>query len=249
LCLKSVKDGLINSLKEAVKEFYGEDAQKSQDYSRIISERHFDRVSGLLTAGQAVFGGRTDRGDLFIEPTILDEVQTSDGVMQEEIFGPILPIITVRNVDEAIEFINEREKPLALYIFSNNRRVVNQILEQTSSGGVTVNDCLLHVTLDTLPFGGVGNSGTGRYHGQYSFNTFTHEKAVLDRPESGERILWMRYPPYNEGKFYWAKIVSKKHSVPALWFIEHVPLFLLGLLIGYLLQHFGLLNWIWTSRD
>jgi len=188
--------------------------------------------------GKIVFGGKHDRSDLYIEPTILDYVKPTDLVMQSEIFGPILPIITVKNLSEAIEFINDREKPLATYIFSRSKACIKEVLSKTSSGGVTVNDVIFHLALDTLPFGGVGNSGMGRYHGKYSFDTFTHEKSVLQRGSFGESLLWMRYPPYNATKFKWARTMVKKHGLPSLSFLPYVSLFVLGVVVGFLIKNY-----------
>jgi len=236
LCHESVKDKLINEMKKATREYYGEDAQKSKDYSRIVSERHFDRLFPLTQSGTVVFGGKHDRSDLYIEPTILDNVKPTDKVMESEIFGPILPVLTVKSVNEAVDFVNEREKPLAVYVFSGNNKHIQDVLKNTSSGGVTINDVIFHLALDTLPFGGVGNSGMGRYHGKYSFDTFTHEKSVLHRGSFGEMLLWMRYPPYDPSKFKWARIMVAKRTYPSFKYLPHATLFIGGLFVGLLMK-------------
>uniref|UniRef100_A0A8C6G107 aldehyde dehydrogenase [NAD(P)(+)] n=1 Tax=Moschus moschiferus TaxID=68415 RepID=A0A8C6G107_MOSMO len=170
--------------------------QSSPDLGRIISEKHFQRLRGLLSCGRVVIGGQSDESDLYIAPTVLVDVQETDPVMQEEIFGPILPIVNVRSLGQAIDFINRREKPLALYAFSNSSQVVKRILAQTSSGGFCGNDGFMHLTLASLPFGGVGSSGMGSYHGKFSFDTFSHHRACLLRPPGLEKIYAIRYPPH-----------------------------------------------------
>jgi acyl-CoA reductase-like NAD-dependent aldehyde dehydrogenase len=242
LCPESMKSRLIEEIKKATLEYYGTDVQKSDDYSRVISQRHFDRLRPLLDGAQIVFGGKSERSDLFIEPTIFDNVKPTDPIMQSEIFGPILPILTMNNLDDAIEFVNEREKPLALYIFSRNDANIRKVLKNTSSGGVTINDVIFHLALDTLPFGGVGNSGMGRYHGKYSFDTFTHEKSVLHRGSFGESLLWMRYPPYNAQKFKWSRHLVGKRTLPSCAYLPYLAVLAAGLIIGYFLKHYDYLK-------
>lgn len=236
LCLPEIRTELVEAIRRALIEYYTDNPQIDSDYARIINHKHFSRlVPFLRNSGSIAVGGKSEESDLYIEPTVLIDVNPSDPVMQEEIFGPILPIITVNTIDEAIEMVNKGEKPLGLYIFTKSQKNVNKVLLRTSCGGVTVNDCILQMGLDTLPFGGVGRSGMGRYHGKYTFDTFSHEKAVLQRRLSGEKILWMRYPPYNEQKLWWTKQLATKGSLPEFLFIKYVPSFLLGLLLGYLL--------------
>ncbi|KAF6104518.1 hypothetical protein HJG60_011423 [Phyllostomus discolor] len=181
----------------AITRFYGEDPRGSPDLGRIISDKHFQRLQGLLGCGRVAVGGQSDGSDRYIAPTVLVDVQETEPVMQEEIFGPILPIVNVRSLDEAIDFINRREKPLALYAFSNSRQVVQQVLQRTSSGGFCGNDGFMHLTLASLPFGGVGASGMGSYHGKFSFDTFSHHRACLLRRPGLEKIYSIRYPPYS----------------------------------------------------
>ncbi|OIJ93990.1 aldehyde dehydrogenase family protein [Streptomyces monashensis] len=169
-------------LVRAVEALFGTDPAKSPEYGRIVNERHFDRLSGLLGSGRVAVGGVSDRTAKYIAPTVLADVDPASAVMQEEIFGPILPIVTVSGLDEAIAFINDRDKPLALYVFSESERTRGRIAAETSSGGLGYGLPLAHLTVSDLPFGGVGESGMGNYHGRYSIETFSHRKAVLDKP-------------------------------------------------------------------
>ncbi|MFB6849819.1 aldehyde dehydrogenase family protein [Streptomyces sp. NPDC056373] len=173
---------LETALVRAVDALYGTDPAASPEYGRIINERHFDRLSALLDSGRVVTGGGSDRTGKYIAPTVLADVDPKSPVMQEEIFGPILPIVTVSGLDEAIDFINDRDKPLALYVFSESGETRDRIAAETSSGGLGYGLPLAHLTVSDLPFGGVGESGMGNYHGKYSIETFSHRKAVLDKP-------------------------------------------------------------------
>jgi aldehyde dehydrogenase (NAD+) len=168
----------------AIKGLFGADPQTSDAYGRIINERHFDRLTALLGSGRTVTGGQTDRADTYIAPTVLADVRPDEPVMQEEIFGPILPILTVADLDEAIAFINDRDKPLALYAFTESNTTKRRLAAETSSGGLNFGLPMHHLAVPTLPFGGVGESGMGNYHGRYSIETFSHRKAVLDVPLS-----------------------------------------------------------------
>ncbi|MGB0561830.1 MAG: aldehyde dehydrogenase [Spirulinaceae cyanobacterium] len=201
---ESIKDALLAKVKAAVQEFYGDDPAQSEDYCRIISDRHFERLSGLIDPTQVIFGGQTDASERYIAPTILDNVTWDDPIMAEEIFGPILPVLTYQDWDDAIAQINARPKPLALYLFSSDKARQEQVLNQTASGGVCLNDTIMQVGVTTLPFGGVGDSGMGAYHGKTSFDTFSHTKSVL------KRNFWfdlkLRYPPY-AGKLKWVKLL------------------------------------------
>lgn len=175
---------LTVALRSAVQERYGSDPQTSDAYARIVNERHFDRILGLLESGETAFGGRSDRAEKYIEPTVLTEVQAGDPVMQDEIFGPILPILTVDGLDEALTFINDRDKPLALYAFTENATTRRRLSEETSSGGIGFGLPMAHLRIPELPFGGVGESGMGSYHGPHSIAAFSHRKARLDVPLS-----------------------------------------------------------------
>ncbi len=185
---------LLPALQRAIKDFFGENPAESADYGRIINDRQWSRLVGLLEQGEIIAGGDHNDGDRYIAPTLILNPDLDSPLMQEEIFGPILPILTYANLEEAITFINGKPKPLALYFFSNNRQRQEQILENTSAGSVCINDILLHLTVTDLPFGGVGQSGMGRYHGKATFDTFSNYKSILRRPFWGETNL--RYPPY-----------------------------------------------------
>ncbi len=204
---EAAKDQLLAALAEAVTTFYGDDPQQSEDYARIVNERHHDRLMKLLSDGgfdATVFGGTGDRGSRYLAPTVLAGVKPDAAVMADEIFGPILPVLTVGDVGEAIRFVNDREKPLALYAFSNDDDTLEHVVANTSAGGVTLNHAVLHLAVPDLPFGGVGESGTGSYHGKSGFDTFSHFKAVLGKPTRPDPALM--YPPYTATK---QKIIRK----------------------------------------
>ncbi|WP_343236234.1 aldehyde dehydrogenase family protein [Streptomyces arenae] len=170
------------ALAKAVEKLFGSEPKESGEYGRIVNERHFDRLGGLLGSGRVVFGGDTDRAVRYIAPTVLADVDPDSPVMREEIFGPILPIVTVPDLDGAIDFVNDRDKPLALYVFSESDETRARFAAETSSGALGHGLPLAHLTVSDLPFGGVGESGMGSYHGRYSIETFSHRKAVLQKP-------------------------------------------------------------------
>jgi aldehyde dehydrogenase (NAD+) len=199
---------LIEKLQNTIKDFYGSDPSQSQDYCKVINSRHTMRLKELLNGQNVVAGGQVDVDKCYISPTLVANPRPDSKLMQDEIFGPILPIIPINNLDEAIDFVNSRDKPLALYIFSKNKSNVQKVIETTSSGGVGVNECILHNICTDLPFGGVGPSGMGSYNGKHTFQTFTHEKGVLIRPQASDPSL--RFPPYTPGK---VKILSKLNSL------------------------------------
>ncbi|XP_005864398.1 PREDICTED: aldehyde dehydrogenase family 3 member B2-like [Myotis brandtii] len=200
LCSPEMQERLVPALQSAITRFYGEDPRASPDLGRIVSEKHFQRLRGLLGCGRVAIGGQSEESDRYIAPTVLVDVQETEPVMQEEIFGPILPIVTVRSLDEAIDFINRREKPLALYTFSNSSQVVNQVLAQTSSGNFGGNEGFMYQTLWSMPMGGVGHSGMGRYHGKFSFDTFSNHRACLLSHSGLEKLNELHYPPYTAVK-------------------------------------------------
>ncbi|XP_018564879.1 aldehyde dehydrogenase, dimeric NADP-preferring-like [Anoplophora glabripennis] len=233
LCTKKVQEKFVLHAAKALQAFYDDKVKSSTDYGRIASLKHFNRLVDLLRNQKPAIGGQSDPHNLFIEPTVLVEVSPMDPVMQEEIFGPILPIVNIRNMDEAIDFINDREKPLALYVFTNDQSVKDAFLERTSSGSVAINDTVLQVVADGLPFGGVGNSGIGAYHGKKTFDTFVHKKSVLSKgffflPEKIESV---RYPPYTNMKLNVLKARFRyNHSLPTKY-VSHVVMFMLGVLV------------------
>ncbi|NEQ49019.1 MAG: aldehyde dehydrogenase [Leptolyngbya sp. SIO3F4] len=195
---RTIKDAFLKKLTAAMEEFFGKDPSQSPDLSRIINQQHFERLSRLLNSGEVLVGGETDANTRYIAPTVLDNVTWDSPVMQDEIFGPILPVLTYDRLDQAIDQINARPKPLALYFFSRDTAKQQQVLTETSSGGVCLNDTVLHIGVPGLPFGGVGQSGMGSYHGKASFDTFSHYKSVL------KKAFWLdldwRYAPYKPSK-------------------------------------------------
>ncbi|MEG4035645.1 aldehyde dehydrogenase [Microcoleus sp. S36b_A4] len=191
---KKVKPALMAAIKTAIHEFYGDDPQTSPDYSRIINQRQLDRLSGFIKDGEIVVGGEVKPEDRYIAPTVLDRVSWDSPVMQDEVFGPILPVLEYYDFGEAIAQINARPKPLALYLFSKNKEKQERVLRETSSGGVCLNDTVMQVGVKDLPFGGVGDSGIGSYHAKASFDTFSHYKSVLQK--SFLLDLKWRYAPY-----------------------------------------------------
>jgi len=196
LVKESVKDELITGIEKYILEFYSEEPQNSRDYGRIISLNHFDRLNEFLKEGKVIFGGKTIRDKLYISPTLVEDIPDNARIMAEEIFGPLLPILTFDLVSEAVDFVNQRPKPLALYVFSRSKEFQQTIVSETSSGGVCINDTVVHLTAPELPFGGVGNSGFGKYHGKAGFDAFSNQKSVLrqtllfDAPK--------RFPPTDE---------------------------------------------------
>ncbi len=186
-----------------IRTFYGDDPRQSPDYGRIVNERHHRRLTGLLGNGEIVAGGQFDEATRYLAPTILANVAPEAPAMQEEIFGPVLPVLSVRDFEEAIAFVNARPRPLALYAFSASGETCRRVIEQTQSGSVCINDGVLQLAVPGLPFGGIGPSGMGAYHGRHTFETFSHRKAVLMR--STRLDLSLRYPPYTERKFRWLR--------------------------------------------
>ncbi|XP_035241494.1 aldehyde dehydrogenase family 3 member A2-like isoform X1 [Anguilla anguilla] len=204
LCEPTIQDRVVQEIRKSAQEFYTDDPDACPDYTRIINPRHFKRLMGLMEGCRVALGGTGDETRLYIAPTVLTDVSPDARVMQEEIFGPLLPIVTVSGEDEAIRFINEREKPLALYVFSSSNKVIKRFITETSSGGFLANDCLVHYTISALPFGGVGNSGTGCYHGKHTFDQLSHLRGCLVKPLGFERVNGVRYPPHTPRKLRWA---------------------------------------------
>ncbi|MDQ1583290.1 MAG: aldehyde dehydrogenase [Microbacteriaceae bacterium] len=199
LATPEVARALEPHLVAAVREFFGEDPKRSPDYARIVNDVQFTRLAGLLADGRTVLGGASDASTRYFAPTILADIPRESGIMQQEIFGPILPIVTVSGVQDAIQFIREGEKPLALYVFTEKDAVRRRFLTQTSSGAIGFDVPAAHLGVPGLPFGGVGGSGFGGYHGERSLEVFTHEKAVLAKPLKPD-TLRLVYPPYTERK-------------------------------------------------
>lgn len=197
----AVHDQLIIELVSAVRSFYGEDPRHSPDYARIVNDGHFGRLAGLLEAGgfrHLVAGGCRDAADRYFAPTLLDQVDDGAAVMVEEIFGPLLPVLPVRSIDEAVGRVNERDHALSLYAFTRSKDTARRILDATGSGAVVVNHVMLQAVVPNLPFGGVGPSGMGAYHGRTGFETFSHRRAVLTKPTRPDPPIM--YPPYTGWK-------------------------------------------------
>ncbi len=193
-----LKQAFIDAFVRQVKSIYGENLLENEAYPRIINKRHFDRLISLIDKEKVVFGGNAVREERFIEPTVMDRVSWDDKIMQDEIFGPILPVLTSDDLDKAVEEVRRRPKPLALYVFTDNKGVREKVFSKISFGGGVQNETVMHLANHNLPFGGVGSSGQGNYHGFYGFKTFSHEKALMTKP------LWfeppVKYPPYTKTK-------------------------------------------------
>ena len=206
---RKVKDELISALKKTITEFYGTNIQDSPDYGRIVNQKHYHRLNELLNIHypEITFGGQTDINENFIAPTILEGTTFDSKIMENEIFGPILPIIAYDDFDEAIDLIRTKPKPLSLYLFSEDENSSERILNELSFGGGAINDTLMHLANPNLPFGGVGASGIGKYHGKYSFDTFSHDKSYIFKSTRLESSLL--FPPY-KGKFKYIKAFFNK---------------------------------------
>ncbi len=199
---RKIKDALIERIVQHVKNFYGEDARASPDFGRIVSSAHVDRLAGLLGCGKIVIGGQIDREARYFAPTIIDGIAGNEPVMDDEIFGPILPVIAYDDLSQAITFVRDRPRPLALYFFSRDRALQDRVLRETASGGMCINDTVLQETSEHLPFGGVGASGMGRYHGKESFRTFSYQRSVVRKGFRADSAL--RFPPYKD-KLKWLR--------------------------------------------
>jgi aldehyde dehydrogenase (NAD+) len=198
---EAVEAEFVRALTDAITTFYGDDPEQSEHYARIVDARHHDRLVGLLDAGgydATAAGGTGNRDSNYLAPTVLCGVKPDAPVMQDEIFGPILPVLSVEDVDEAIRFVNDRDKPLALYAFTSNERTQERIVAHTSSGAVTVNHAVIHPAIPELPFGGVGASGMGAYHGTTGFDLFSHDKGIVVKPTRPDPSVM--YPPYSNWK-------------------------------------------------
>ncbi|GAB1544328.1 aldehyde dehydrogenase [Scytonema sp. NUACC21] len=198
LVTRKIKRDLLNSIKKHIHKFYGDEPSKSHSYARIINQKHFSRLSEFLKDGEILVGGDSRLEELYIAPTVIEQVSWEDKVMQEEIFGPILPVFEYGHLSEAIDLVNKQPKPLALYFFSSHKKNQELVLRETTSGGACINDTVMHLTVPALPFGGVGASGFGRYHGKAGFDTFSYQRGVLNKSFLFD-LNW-RYPPYPEKK-------------------------------------------------
>jgi len=198
---EKVKDSFLDSLKMYIQKFKYEAG--AEQYTQIINDRNFERLLKLIDQEKVFYGGNSDASKRFIEPTIMQNVTWEDAVMQEEIFGPILPVLTFKNFNEALIQINKHEKPLSAYLFTGKSEEKKNFISKISFGGSCINDVAMHLSNEALPFGGVGNSGIGNYHGKFGFEAFSHQKGILDRATWGEPDL--KYPPYSEKKLKWLK--------------------------------------------
>ncbi|WP_417429353.1 aldehyde dehydrogenase [Halpernia sp.] len=197
----TVKDELIKNIKKYLDKF--QYTEGSEQYTQIINDRNFDRLVKLIDENKVIFGGKTDASKRYIEPTLMGNVNWDDAVMQEEIFGPILPILTYTKFEDALEQISEQEKPLAAYLFTDNSAEKELFTNRISFGGGCINETVMHLGNDNLPFGGVGSSGMGHYHGKFGFDAFSHQKSILTKSTWGEPDL--KYPPYTDSKLDWIK--------------------------------------------
>ena len=195
---EAIHDPLLDALMNEIKKYHFEQTDISENYSRIINTRHFDRLCQFINEGDVCFGGTMNRANRFISPTIMKDITFDDDVMKDEIFGPILPIISYKNLDEVVKKVKDRPKPLACYIYSKNRQRIDQLLNEISFGGGAINDSAMQMANIRLPFGGVGLSGMGSYHGKAGFDTFSHHKSILDKPFWFEPFV--KYPPYTKTK-------------------------------------------------
>ena len=195
-CHRSVKEKLIKEVQKQIRRQYGKQPLHNSDYGKIINEKHFDRILGLIDEQKVVHGGGSDRSTLRIEPTVMDNVSFSDAVMQEEIFGPVMPVLTFDSLDEAIRRINSMPHPLALYLFTSDKKAAGKVTARCGFGGGCINDTIIHLATSEMGFGGFGESGMGAYHGKTGFDTFTHYKSIVDKKTWID--LPMRYQPYRK---------------------------------------------------
>ena len=194
LCHSSIKEKLIEEIKKQITEQFGKNPLENKTYGKIINKKHFDRIKNLINEDKVVIGGKIDENSLKIEPTVMNCVTFDDAVMQEEIFGPVLPILTFNSVDDVIDIVENRQHPLALYVFSQDKKNIEKITERCRFGGGCINDVVVHLATPEMPFGGFGESGIGAYHGKFGFETFSHRRSILDKSLCLD--LPMRYQPY-----------------------------------------------------
>ena len=200
---KKVKDKFLELISKEIRLFYGDNPEKSNDFARVISSENVHRLKGLMKDGHIVTGGTTDEEKRYVAPTIIKDVKPGDPIMKEEIFGPVLPVIDFENFDEVYGIIEQNPKPLSTYLFTRDKKLVREFLRRTRSGNAAVNETVMQIASPYLPYGGVGSSGIGRYHGKKSFETFSNMRSVLVK--SNLLDIWLRYPPYSKFK---TRIVS-----------------------------------------
>ena len=195
-CDRTVREQLVQEIKKQIQQQFGPEPLTNENYGKIINEKHFDRITGLIDPKKVVHGGNSDRDTLKIEPTVMDHVTFDDTVMQEEIFGPVLPVLTYDSLDDAIRKINSMQHPLALYIFTSDRAAAKKVTAHCGFGGGCINDTIIHLATSEMGFGGFGESGMGSYHGREGFRTFSHYKSIVDKKTWLD--LPMRYQPYRK---------------------------------------------------
>lgn len=203
---RSIKKNLLEAIRAEIQQQFGDTPQQNPDYPRIVNSRHFDRLAAMLKDGHILIGGQHDKADRYIAPTLIDEVKENSGLLTAEIFGPILPVIPFDDLDDCVEYVNSRPTPLALYYFTSDKKKARYMVQHTESGGVCINDTVIHTANNRLPFGGVGASGIGAYHGKYSFETFSHAKPVMTT--TARLYLDMKCAPY-AGKLKWIKYLLR----------------------------------------
>jgi len=233
LCTKEVEKKAVPLMKTILKSFFTDRPANSDSYCRVVSTRHMERLTKMLDSskGNVVIGGDFDTESKYFAPTVVSGVDAEDSTMQEEIFGPILPILNVTGVEDAIKLVNSRDKPLAFYVYSERPEVINKLRDNTSSGGFTVNETILQLAVEELPFGGVGPSGQGAYHGKFGFDTFTHYKPVLEKDLGwlAEKIGEFRYPPYNVKNIPMVRTLIKNREMPG---VGGLVRYLLAVIVG-----------------
>ena len=204
---ETIKEEFLQYVIHEIQKMYGKNPLESLNYGKIINKKHFERLLGLIPADRVLYGGTSNEATLQIEPTIIDQVKSEDAIMQEEIFGPLMPILSYKSLDKVEAFINSRPKPLACYVFTEDKEIQERFMKQVSFGGGCINDTIMHVASKNLPFGGVGNSGMGSYHGKKSFITFSHEKSILNKSTFFDPAL--RYRPYSKLDLKFVKLFLK----------------------------------------
>ena len=202
---QSCKEKFVAQLKQKIESFYGNNPMQNEGYGKMINAKQFNRVKQYLSEGDILYGGDTNEENLYIQPTLIENINLDNKVMQDEIFGPVLPILTYNTTEEALQILKQHKNPLAFYIFSNNAKEQDYWLQQVPSGGACINNCSWHLTNHNLPFGGRGYSGIGKYHGQFSFETFSHSKAVLKTPTWFDPFI--KYPPFNGRLWLFKKLI------------------------------------------
>jgi len=207
LCHSSVKAKLIEALREEIKVQFGENPLENNAYGKIINQKHFDRINGLINKEKVVIGGKSNPETMKIEPTVMDNVTWEDAVMGEEIFGPIIPILTFDSYDEIYKMLTDKQVPLAFYIYAENKKVIRDLTTRFNYGGGCINDCIVHLAASNMGFGGCGESGMGAYHGKIGFETFSHKKSMVDKKTWID--IFMRYQPFTKTKIAMLKTFLK----------------------------------------